>query len=632
MTSAGKISKATWTQVNSVRGAAMFCWIALLFSISQAPADDAVQRKFLLDEANLKMSSAKTPGDFATAAGTYRKLVDAGVRNGVLFYNLGTALLLGGHYNEAERNLLRAERYIGNNWETRHNLLIAMAGKDRDKETALPWYRALLFWHYGLSGSIRSTIAASAFFVFWLALAFSAFGFRRLTRPIAILAIAIVAVFGSSVATSFHQEAMAESWNDYRSSVQPGRGSPDVKNNETGHAPFRIGEIASTMTRKRTTVTVILACALVCILSGAGYAQVPISAEMSVDRQNIFVNETFNLTISIDSTGQRVLPEITLLSMPDKSRLETGKFDELPPQRKVQDNQVREIRSFRCKARALVPGALELAPTIRLQIVTRQRVFMGVVDIRNPCDVHVTPLNISISPIPENGRPADFSGAVGQFAFEANAAPDDIAAGDLVTLTMKIHGDGNLEGVSAPCLGAGPNFKIYDPEPVDEKSTEGAKTFTQICVPQSTNAVSIPAVSFSYFDGRAAAYKTITRGPFPLKFHSRKAVLFEQYRPEQTTNATSVRQATDTVTQTLGQSGASQSLAISFWYAMTSRERRAVAVKNDTAMFAPSHSSIVNFDVPRGGVVTVFQTYGNWAKIALGDKRGWVPVESLTLQ
>jgi uncharacterized protein YgiM (DUF1202 family) len=46
-------------------------------------------------------------------------------------------------------------------------------------------------------------------------------------------------------------------------------------------------------------------------------------------------------------------------------------------------------------------------------------------------------------------------------------------------------------------------------------------------------------------------------------------------------------------------------------------------------MFAPSHSSIINFDVPRGGIVTVFETHGNWAKIALGDKRGWVPVESL---
>jgi hypothetical protein len=215
-------SRASLEGAPNIRGAAghscaaIMCWLALLFSVSQASADDVIQRKFLMDEANLKMSSARTPGDFAVAARTYRKLVDAGVRNGVLFYNLGTALLLGGQYNEAEKNLLRAERYIGSNWEIRRNLLIAVAGRERDKDASLPWYRSLLFWHYGLSGSVRSTIAALAFFVFWLAMALGTLGFRRLARPVAIVSIAVFVVFGSSLATSLHQESLAESGRDYR--------------------------------------------------------------------------------------------------------------------------------------------------------------------------------------------------------------------------------------------------------------------------------------------------------------------------------------------------------------------------------------------------------------------------------
>jgi hypothetical protein len=384
------------------------------------------------------------------------------------------------------------------------------------------------------------------------------------------------------------------------------------------------------MKRKQTIGIAVLACASACILSVSVCAQIPISAEMSVDRQNIFANETFNLTISIDSTGVRVQPELTLLSMPDKNKLETGNFDELPPQRKVQDNQIREIRNFRCKARALVPGPLELAPTIRLQILTRQRVFMGYVDVRNPCDVHLTPVNLNINPIPGNGRPSDFSGAIGQFSFDVNAAPEDVAVGDLVTVTMKIHGDGNLERVSAPRLTTGQNFKTYDPERADEKPVEGEKTFKQICIPQSTNAALIPAISFSYFDGREAAYKTITRGPFSLHFHAQKVVSFQQYKPAQTTDTVTTKQSADVGKEALTQLAASESHAVSMWQKLTSSARQAIAVKNDTAMFAPSHSSVVNFDVPRGGVVTVFETYGNWSKIALGNKRGWVLSESLS--
>jgi uncharacterized protein YgiM (DUF1202 family) len=46
-------------------------------------------------------------------------------------------------------------------------------------------------------------------------------------------------------------------------------------------------------------------------------------------------------------------------------------------------------------------------------------------------------------------------------------------------------------------------------------------------------------------------------------------------------------------------------------------------------MFAPSHLSMASFDVPGGAVVTVFETSGNWSKIALGEKRGWFPTSAL---
>jgi hypothetical protein len=201
---------------NNVRGYSwargmLCCLFVALFPGQMARGDDAVQRRFLLDEANMKMSSARAPKEFGAAAATYQKLVDTGVRNGMLFYNLGTAFLLAERYDDARRNLLRAERYMGGNWDIRRNLLIAIAGKNRDRDAYLPWYRSLLFWHFDLSGATRWGIAVISFFAFWLGVSLRTLGFRQLTRVIVVISFAAFVVFGSSVAASIHQEQADES-------------------------------------------------------------------------------------------------------------------------------------------------------------------------------------------------------------------------------------------------------------------------------------------------------------------------------------------------------------------------------------------------------------------------------------
>jgi hypothetical protein len=195
----------------------LICLCLALLPGRMARGDDAVQRKFLLDEANMKMSSARAPKEFAAAAATYQKLVDSGVRNGELFYNLGTAFLLAEKYDDARRNLLRAERYIGSNWDIRRNLLIAAAGKNRDRDASLPWYRSLLFWHFELSGATRWGIAVISFFAFWLGLSLRTLGVKRLAKVLVVVSFAGFVVFGSSVAQSLHQEQVVESaWDGKR--------------------------------------------------------------------------------------------------------------------------------------------------------------------------------------------------------------------------------------------------------------------------------------------------------------------------------------------------------------------------------------------------------------------------------
>jgi membrane protein implicated in regulation of membrane protease activity len=58
-------------------------------------------------------------------------------------------------------------------------------------------------------------------------------------------------------------------------------------------------------------------------------------------------------------------------------------------------------------------------------------------------------------------------------------------------------------------------------------------------------------------------------------------------------------------------------------------EEEAIILKNESARFAPAYSATASFDLPKGTAVYVVDIHENWAKIAVGGKRGWIPMEAL---
>jgi hypothetical protein len=135
-------------------------------------------------------------------------------------------------------------------------------------------------------------------------------------------------------------------------------------------------------------------------------------------------------------------------------------------------------------------------------------------------DLMVTSADISLKvlPLPEEGKPADFSGAVGQFDFEAWLSPAEVKVGDPLTLRMKISGNGTLQNINFPPPAAGsggtPQFKFYEPQ-VREDKTE--KTLEQVVIPTTDRVKEFPTLRFSYFNTEKRKYETIVKGPFPIK-------------------------------------------------------------------------------------------------------------------
>jgi len=130
-------------------------------------------------------------------------------------------------------------------------------------------------------------------------------------------------------------------------------------------------------------------------------------------------------------------------------------------------------------------------------------------------------LKINVQPLPSQGRPEDFRGAVGQFSLEAVLDNNNIVTGDGATLKGVIKGKGNLHLVQLPKPIAPPGMDVYDPSVKEEISAStnalsGRKIFEYVLLPASPGDFSISPLQFSYFDPVSGSYQTIRSQPLNL--------------------------------------------------------------------------------------------------------------------
>ncbi|HTS45551.1 MAG TPA: BatD family protein [Puia sp.] len=131
------------------------------------------------------------------------------------------------------------------------------------------------------------------------------------------------------------------------------------------------------------------------------------------------------------------------------------------------------------------------------------------------------PVTISVKPLPEEKKPADFNGAVGHFTVSAGVENKNISAQDAAVLKVTVKGNGNLPVVNAPVVDWPANTETYDPtakEDIDktEFPLGGSKTFEYSFIPKQTGDFNIPSIQLSYFDPQSSSYKTVQSQPVNL--------------------------------------------------------------------------------------------------------------------
>ncbi|MBI2069659.1 MAG: protein BatD [Elusimicrobia bacterium] len=135
------------------------------------------------------------------------------------------------------------------------------------------------------------------------------------------------------------------------------------------------------------------------------------------------------------------------------------------------------------------------------------------------------PVAITGLPLPTQGRPKDFSGAVGQFDIQAELDKKDIKVGESLTMTVTISGQGNIRSLPSPYY---PNldgvFRSYETEKSETISKDkgvitGKKVYKMLLIPQVPGrpTLTIPPIRFVYFDPKTKEYARKETPPMALK-------------------------------------------------------------------------------------------------------------------
>lgn len=131
-------------------------------------------------------------------------------------------------------------------------------------------------------------------------------------------------------------------------------------------------------------------------------------------------------------------------------------------------------------------------------------------------------ITFKIKPLPEAGKPADFTGAVGRFKINASIDQNSVEEGHPVTLRVELKGEGNLMMLQLPKAPKIDGFKSYDSSSnlnlvKDKMVVEGTKTLETVFVPRRAGNFTIPSMSFSYFDPAKEQYVTLETKPLPIQ-------------------------------------------------------------------------------------------------------------------
>lgn len=167
-------------------------------------------------------------------------------------------------------------------------------------------------------------------------------------------------------------------------------------------------------------------------------------------------------------------------------------------------------------------GEFDLSVRVRMQQTARS-IFDDFFDSYTDVNKKVTTpaVTVNVKPLP-NGKPASFTGTVGDLKLTSSINTTTLKTNESVTLKLELSGSGNLKLIKAPEVAFPADFDVYDPKVESNFKTTtstvtGKQTIEYLAIPRHAGEFEIPPVEFSYFDLNSGSYKTLKTEAYTIK-------------------------------------------------------------------------------------------------------------------
>ena len=131
-------------------------------------------------------------------------------------------------------------------------------------------------------------------------------------------------------------------------------------------------------------------------------------------------------------------------------------------------------------------------------------------------------LNIEVKNLPENGKPASFAGAVGNYNFKSDIDKTYLKTNEAFTLTLTVSGTGNIELLQMPEPTFPPDFEVYDPKVTTSynhtvNGLSGTKKAEYLVIPRRAGSFDLSPVEFSYFNPSNGTYTALYSDTYAIQ-------------------------------------------------------------------------------------------------------------------
>ena len=238
------------------------------------------------------------------------------------------------------------------------------------------------------------------------------------------------------------------------------------------------------------------------------------SATLETPQKSVWAGEVFPLTYTLDVVRRYFHSLASNVEWPAAPAVADDWTKPDPAETLVRgERRVVSVQTTRASIKQ--PGIYTLKPASQLINLMVGSTAFGLFSQPNveQRQIESSGLELTVKSLPP--APADFSGAVGEFAFVSKVVPTSAGVGEPITWTLELTGTGNWPDVAGlPQREVSNDFQVVQPKSKrtmkDGTLFEGALSEDVVLVPSRAGTYRLAPVRFSYFDPKAGTYKTIT--------------------------------------------------------------------------------------------------------------------------